>query len=215
MDSVSLNTKIIFVENPTKPLTTTKKEVKTTKEKKKRVITETAKWNKYFVEDIGKEKQEEWLEKLWRQELGELGGESGEPFSPEDISRFHFLRDQMQQKINGYKFQDIQKKKYDIHQFISLHDVLELLSKCKLNCFYCCNPVDIWYEMAREPKQWTLERIDNSFGHNRGNVEISCLSCNLRRRTMYHERYVFTKQMRLIKKEGAPPPSTELQENTL
>jgi hypothetical protein len=34
---------------------------------------------------------------------------------------------------------------------------------------------------------------------------------------MYHERYVFTKQMRLIKKEGAPPlpPSTELQENTL
>jgi hypothetical protein len=30
-------------------------------------------------------------------------------------------------------------------------------------------------------------------------VEIACLNCNLRRRTMYHERYVFTKQMGTVR----------------
>ena len=51
-------------------------------------------------------------------------------------------------------------------------------------------------------KQWTLERIDNGMGHNKDNVEIACLLCNLRRRTMYHERYVFTKQMMNVVKIG-------------
>ena len=35
---------------------------------------------------------------------------------------------------------------------------------------------------------------------NIGNIEISCLSCNLRRRTMHHERYILTKQIQTIKK---------------
>jgi hypothetical protein len=48
--------------------------------------------------------------------------------------------------------------------------------------------------------QWTLERIDNDLGHNKNNVEIACLNCNLRRRTMYHERYLFTKELNIIKK---------------
>ena len=70
-----------------------------------------------------------------------------------------------------------------------------------LNCFYCLEPVYIWYEIAREPKQWTVERIDNKFGHNIGNIEIACLSCNLKRRCMYHERYIFTKQIKIVKNE--------------
>ena len=59
--------------------------------------------------------------------------------------------------------------------------------------------VNVLYKNVREPLQWTLERIDNDYGHNHDNVTIACLECNLRRRTMYHERYVFTKQL-VIKK---------------
>jgi hypothetical protein len=60
--------------------------------------------------------------------------------------------------------------------------------------------VQILYEYVRESNQWTLERLDNDFGHNKGNVEIACLNCNLRRRTMYHERYLFTKELSIVKK---------------
>ena len=59
----------------------------------------------------------------------------------------------------------------------------------------------ILYSFVREPKQWTLERLNNVFGHNRDNVVLSCLQCNLRRRCILAERYVQTKQMSIIVKQ--------------
>ena len=53
--------------------------------------------------------------------------------------------------------------------------------------------------MLENHNSWTLERINNDFGHNYGNLEIACLSCNIKRRTMYHERFVFTKQLIIVK----------------
>jgi hypothetical protein len=109
------------------------------------------------------------------------------------------MRRQIQNKVSSYKMQDIQKHKYDDDKFVDLNFVLELLHKKEMKCFYCREPVYLFYNFVRENKQWTLERIDNSMGHNTDNVEIACLLCNLRRRTMYHERYVFTKQMNVVK----------------
>jgi hypothetical protein len=104
------------------------------------------------------------------------------------------------QKIGGYKAQDIHKNLYIEEKFIDFSKVLELLKTCENRCFYCKKTVHILYENVREPMQWTLERIDNEFGHNKDNVEIACLNCNLRRRTMYHERFLFTKELNIIKK---------------
>jgi len=56
----------------------------------------------------------------------------------------------------------------------------------------------ILYSHVREPRQWTLDRLDNSIGHNRGNVEITCLDCNLRRGTKNFERYLETKRLNNI-----------------
>jgi hypothetical protein len=109
------------------------------------------------------------------------------------------MRRQIQNKISSYKMQDIQKQKYDEDKFVNLDFVIKLLCEKELKCFYCREPVYLFYNFVRENKQWTLERIDNSVGHNRDNVEVACLLCNLRRRTMYHERYVFTKQMNVVK----------------
>jgi len=108
----------------------------------------------------------------------------------------------LNQKINGYKSQDIAKKLLDLEKIVDLETVLQLLLQCNLECFYCKNKVKVLYEHVREPSQWTLDRIDNDYGHNKGNLEIACLSCNVRRRTMYADRYVFTKQLKLIKKDG-------------
>ena len=98
-------------------------------------------------------------------------------------------------KIGGYRSQDQKKRHYNIEKFVDRGHVLSLLSECDGICYYCREKVHILYETSREPKQWTLERIDNGFGHNCDNVVIACLNCNLTRKTMYHERFAFTKQM--------------------
>ena len=55
------------------------------------------------------------------------------------------------------------------------------------------------YESIREKKQWTLDRLDNDQGHNRDNVVICCLTCNLKKGTKNDKKFKFTKQMRIIK----------------
>lgn len=102
-------------------------------------------------------------------------------------------------KIHSYKQQDKIKKIYDKQKIITVQQVMFLLNQCQHICYYCKECVCVLYKNVREPKQWTLERINNDYGHNHDNVVISCLSCNVRRRTMYHERYVFTKQL-VVKK---------------
>jgi len=104
-------------------------------------------------------------------------------------------------KLHSYKTQDQKNEILDEEQFVDIDFVLDLLKKSNMQCFYCKELVQLLYKHVREPKQWTLDRINNDIGHNRGNVEIACLSCNLRRRCIYHERYVFTKQMKIVKTE--------------
>lgn len=109
---------------------------------------------------------------------------------------------QINYKIHSYRSQDIKKSLYDESQFVDYAYVVNLLQEKQLLCFYCRKPTSLMYDTVRDGKQWTLDRIDNSIGHNRGNVEIACLTCNLRRRTMYHERYVFTKQLSVVKQDN-------------
>ena len=55
------------------------------------------------------------------------------------------------------------------------------------------------YNTTRDPNQWTLDREDNSIGHNNDNLIICCLSCNLKRRKTEKDKFLFTKKMKLIK----------------
>ena len=160
------------------------KEIKP-KEKSKRVITESKNW--CFGED---ELDCENIYKI----LVELQTKKAPPTNIHTC-----ILQQLSQKMSGYKAQDIQKGIFEPDKFVDLERILELLIKCNLECFYCKNKVQILYEYVREPLQWTLDRIDNDHGHNKNNLEVACLQCNVRRRTMYADRYVFTKQLKLIK----------------
>ena len=55
------------------------------------------------------------------------------------------------------------------------------------------------YDIVREAKQWTLDRINNDIGHNTDNVLISCLECNLKRRRTNKDAFLFTKQLVIVK----------------
>lgn len=104
----------------------------------------------------------------------------------------------IKQKLSGYKSQD--KRHFEEEKIKELgtpptpEATRTLLLESDLCCFYCRGTVKILYENVKEPTQWTLERINNDLGHTDSNVVIACLSCNLGRRTIYHERYAFTKQ---------------------
>lgn len=109
------------------------------------------------------------------------------------------MQQEIKRKINSYKSQDKLKNIYDNEKFIDYDTIREHLLKCEFKCFYCKDFVKILYQYVRESKQWSVERIDNDYGHNKDNITIACLHCNLHRRTMYHERFVFTKQLNIVK----------------
>jgi hypothetical protein len=175
------------MDNDTKIILTSSesKYVKTTKDKKKRAITNTEKWC-FRKNEKTLENEMEWLNDLVINN------------SDTEISRL--IIQQIQYKINSYKYQDINNNKYNFCDFIDVFFVLQEMIKCNMNCFYCNEKMELLYENSREPRQWTLERIDNCIGHIKHNVVIACLSCNIKRRCIYHERYYFTKQLKIIKK---------------
>ena len=107
---------------------------------------------------------------------------------------------ELKKKLNSYKTQDKRKKRFNIKLFISLFSLIEKVVISKLKCHYCKNDVVILYNHERYPKQWTLDRINNDLPHNTDNVVIACLKCNLERRTRDDKKFLFSKQMKIIKK---------------
>ena len=118
----------------------------------------------------------------------------------EDFEDKKRVSNAIKKKLNSYKSQDTKKNKYIHTTFIKYNDVLEKLVISRLLCKYCRVVTLIMYENKREPTQWTLDRIDNALGHSNANTVICCLKCNLNRRCINDEKFKFTKQMRLIKK---------------
>ena len=118
----------------------------------------------------------------------------------------------IKKKISSYKQQDknkkILRKEFPI---ITFDEVTEKLVESKLKCYYCKCEILLLYKQVREKKQWTLDRIDNSVGHHKDNVVISCLECNLKRRTTEIDRFTFTKQLKISKIETVEPVETGKQ----
>jgi len=109
---------------------------------------------------------------------------------------------EIEKKLNSYKQQDIRKSRFSEVEFITFENATNELWKSSLLCYYCKCFVFLLYEHAREPCQWTLDRIDNSIGHNAGNVVISCLKCNLKRRKTNQTAFLFTKNLIIVKDQG-------------
>lgn len=161
------------------------KSVKTQKEKNKRQITTTRKWT-FTKHELSFDFQWDIMNQIYNNNFV-------------NKKECDFVLQQIKNKIYSYKTQDIDKKLFNQKEFIVLNKIIELMIQCNNKCYYCNENVNVLYEYVRESKQWTLDRLDNNYGHNNDNVVIACLSCNLRRKTMYHERFLFTKQLTITK----------------
>jgi hypothetical protein len=106
---------------------------------------------------------------------------------------------EIKKKHSGYKSQDKQKHKYDTQQHITFPELIKKLIDSNLKCYYCNKDMLLTYNKKKDGLQWTLERLNNNLGHYNDNTCISCLKCNLGRRTENHEYYKKGKTMILQK----------------
>jgi hypothetical protein len=109
---------------------------------------------------------------------------------------------QISKKISSYKQQDILKNKLDTNNFLTFKSVIQKMIECELKCRYCKEHMNVLYDISREMKQWSVDRIDNNLGHNIDNFHLACLDCNLKRRRRTDEKFLFTKQLNIIKQDN-------------
>jgi len=82
----------------------------------------------------------------------------------------------IQNMIKHSKHNDKKYNRYDIVNFIDKSFLKKLINDSEDKCYYCkCKLQYIIYQQNLA----TIERIDNKFGHNKNNVVIACLRCNV------------------------------------
>jgi hypothetical protein len=109
---------------------------------------------------------------------------------------------EINKKIYSYKQQDNLKKRYDEKNFLTFESVVNKMMECELKCRYCTKEMNVLYDISREMTQWSVDRIDNDLGHNISNFHLACLDCNLKRRRRTDEKFLFTKQLNIIKQDN-------------
>ena len=157
------------------------------KKNKKRVVSET--WN-LPIEYLYFEKQWEMIQEIYHHQT--LTNSNKE---------IKTLLREVERKIYGYKHQDIEKNIYEPGEFLSFQDIIQQMINCKMKCYYCYCEMFLLYEKVLESKQWTVDRLDNYKGHNKDNFVLACLECNLKRRRRTSDKYLFTKQLKIVKKD--------------
>jgi 5-methylcytosine-specific restriction endonuclease McrA len=117
-----------------------------------------------------------------------------------DVVLSYILRE-IDTKRKAYIYQDKHHEIYDPRYSITTDKIVELLVSSELLCYYCREICQVTYKESMCRRQWTLDRIDNNYGHNDMNVVIACLDCNLKRGTMDSERFRQGKQFTFRKIE--------------
>ena len=115
-----------------------------------------------------------------------------------EIENKNEIMREIENKINSYKHQDIDKNILS-DNLININQTIEKLVCSKMKCFYCKKQIFLIYKFARDNLQWTLDRIDNNIGHSNQNTVICCLKCNLERRRKSSDAFKFTKQLKICK----------------
>ena len=118
----------------------------------------------------------------------------------EDEKTSKIMLKQIEKKIYSYKQQDIDKKILNDEKLVDIKYIIEKLIETEIKCYYCKCEMYILYQNVRDLKQWTVDRINNDYGHNNDNIVLACLDCNLKRRRKSADKFLFTKQLILLNK---------------
>jgi hypothetical protein len=169
------------------------------KEKEKKMRVETKTWG-LNTDDLSFDAQLQLLQHIYKHMFNANNSNSSitldTPVNPKHIS---MITSHIKAKISGYKQQDIIKNRLNNQDFVSFTDVIELLYEANMKCHYCACETYLLYEIVRENKQWSLDRINNNIGHNRNNLLNACLECNLKRRRTNKDAFLFTKNLKIVR----------------
>jgi hypothetical protein len=172
------------------------KDINCKKEPRKRIITQ--KWS-FSDEYFDYKNQMQLVTNIFNTSNTRNNNEDGENDS---IKVSKIIIQEINKKISGYKQQDIIKKKLDIKNFITFESIIKKMIESELKCRYCKETMNILYDISRELKQWSVDRINNDLGHNIDNFHLACLDCNLKRRRRTDEKFLFTKQLNIVKQDA-------------
>ena len=185
-------------------LTNGSKQIKK-KEKEKKMRIETKTWG-LSNDDLSFETQLQILKTIYNKKDADANANANanakvkvKVKEKERDKHIAIIMSHIKAKICGYKQQDILKSKFLEHEFVSFDDVIDLLYSSQMKCHYCSCETYLLYEVVRENKQWSLDRINNEIGHNRNNLLIACLECNLKRRRTNKDAFFFTKNMQVVR----------------
>ena len=120
----------------------------------------------------------------------------------EDKNILKIILKQIERKISSYKQQDINKKLFNNEKFINTKYIIEKLIESEVKCYYCKCEMYILYKNVRDSKQWSVDRLNNELGHDNDNIVLACLDCNLKRRRKSADKFLFTKQLNIIKQDN-------------
>jgi len=59
--------------------------------------------------------------------------------------------------------------------------VNSMIQEANNKCKWCSKECKFVGYENRDMEQWSIDRIDNNFGHIQGNIVLSCLHCNIKR----------------------------------
>ena len=81
----------------------------------------------------------------------------------------------IERRIAQYKEQDNNKDRYEKVNYITVNYVRNMIKVVNFKC----PEEDCDVEFTNTGSStWSVDRIDNNLGHNKGNVKIMCLRCN-------------------------------------
>jgi len=109
----------------------------------------------------------------------------------------HSIRQEIKGKLSSHKSYD-QSRGMD-EPLATDTEILYKMLLQKERCFYCHCLFHVLYQDRFDPFQWSIDRIDNSKGHTSTNTVITCLRCNLRRRTREAGEFYRDRNLNVIK----------------
>lgn len=89
------------------------------------------------------------------------------------------LRKNIQKKLVAYKRQDLTKGLQS--SLLKVDHILRLKEEQQNPCA-TCNIELLWAYQPKDTQQFSVDRLDNSKGRCQGNVRLTCLECNRKRR---------------------------------
>lgn len=98
-------------------------------------------------------------------------------YCDEKVESSGLSRDDIKNKISGYKEQD-KNNNFEISEdFIDVPHIFKLSKQQKHICLMCKNVMNRQNE-ANDLMNWTVDRIDSTQPHTKTNTQLLCVSCN-------------------------------------